>query len=256
MKSRVIQLCTALVMLLSLQALAQTSPIPVTHLGGPGDPNFRGEPSWGNPPATAAKLIFYGGDINVDDPNAYSFANGNTLLVPNTATYGAVVASKEKGLVVTGLLFNEVANVQTGKIFDPAIATYDVRKYVMQGNGGVEMAHGSGPQSAVPTGRMPFGFVEYAVSVRFAKPLVPQSGTYYLNLSSQCTTESNQNCSLEQLFVDNTTQQTNAINPNWEPEEDLYINSDYFGYIWQNWCSLGLNSQQCGYLSFGVYGQL
>jgi hypothetical protein len=34
------------------------------------------------------------------------------------------------------------------------------------------------------------------------------------------------------------------------------LNSGYFGFSWANWCdsSLGFNTIQCGYMSYGVLG--
>src|SRR5580692_3204420 len=187
---------TTLVTLLATVVMAQDSKAPVTHLGGSGGPDFHANTSVNNP--AAPRLIFYG---------------GNTLTVPDTTTYGAVGAPNGISLIITGLLFNQVANIQTGTIFDPAWATYDIRRDITPGNGGVSVVHGSGPQTAIPTGRMPFGYVEYATSVMFQSPItVRNGGGYYLNLSSQCTDSNNENCANVQFFVDNTTQQTNGIN--------------------------------------------
>ena len=255
MTSKSFFFATTLVTLLATMVLAQDFKAPVTHLGGNGDPNLHGNTSVNNP--AAPRLIFYGGDITPNDPNAYAFPNGNTLMVPDTTTYGCVGAPNGISLIITGLLFNQVANIQTGTIFDPPTATYDIRRDITVGNGGIDLVHGSGPQTAVPTGRMPFGYVEYATSVMFTSPIpVRHGGAYYLNLSSQCTDSSNENCANIQFFVDNTTQQTNGINTQLEPSLRLYINSDYFGYNWEPACEVdgGLNNQQCSYLSFGVYG--
>jgi opacity protein-like surface antigen len=222
------------------------------HLGGKGDANFHGTPGWGNPPATAANLIFYGGDTNVSDPNEDGFATGDTLLVPNASSYGAVKAPSK--VVATGILFNEIATALT---FDPAQATYDIRTGVSEGNGGHDLLSGSGAQTATPTGRMPFGaYTEYAASVNFTKPVTATKGvTYWVNLGSECTNSGDGNCQ-EQFFVDNTTQQTNGINANLQPPSEMFFNSTYFGFTWANWCdsSLGTNAQQCEWMSFGIYG--
>ena len=255
MTSKSFFFATTLVTLLATMVLAQDFKAPVTHLGGNGDPNLHGNTSVNNP--AAPRLIFYGGDITPNDPNAYAFPNGNTLMVPDTTTYGCVGAPNGISLIITGLLFNQVANIQTGTIFDPPTATYDIRRDITVGNGGIDLVHGSGPQTAVPTGRMPFGYVEYATSVMFTSPIpVRHGGAYYLNLSSQCTDSNNENCANVQFFVDNTTQQTNGINTQLEPSQGLYVNSDYFGYKWEPGCGVEgiMNDQQCSYLSFGVYG--
>jgi hypothetical protein len=238
---------------------------PVVRAGGKGDASFHGNPGWGNPPAAAAKLIFYGGDVNPSDPNANGWANGNSVLVPNTTTYNAVTAPKSGKVVATGVLFNTVPTCSEAPCpssnFDPATATYDIRVNVSEGNGGTSQAHGSGPQTAVTTGRI-LGFFgqslpEYATSVSFTKPVTPKDGTtYFLNESPQCTNSSDSECAESQWFTTNTTQQTNGINANLQPSYDTFFNSAFFGYTWANVCDLvGGQSALCQWDTFGVYGQ-
>lgn len=238
--------------------MAQDVNAPVTRLGGKGDPGFHGNPGRDNPPASASNLIFYGGDTNASDPNEDAYANGNTLLVPDSTTYGAVTAPKGNKVVTTGILFNQIATINAGNIFDPATATYDIRTGVSEGNGGTDLISGSGPQTAEPTGRLPFGgaYVEYATSVAFTKNVTPTGGTtYFVNMSSQCTDASNSNCGSLQYFFDNTTQQTNGINAQDQPSYLAFFNSAYFGYTWANTCDLaGGQSALCEWQSFGIYG--
>jgi hypothetical protein len=247
-----------LMAMFGVAAVAQTAKIPVTHLGGKGDPGFHGSAGWGNPPATAAQLIFYGGDLNVNDPNQYGFANGNTLLVPSTTTYGAVTSPKGSKVVATGILFNQVPSLITGTVFDPGTATYDIRAEVSEGNGGTDVVSGSGTQTSTLTGRTLFEYYpEYATSVTFTKPLTPTFGvTYWVNMTSQCTDTSNDNCANLEFFADNTTEQTNGINATFQPPSQIFFNSAFFGYTWANWCDAAFetNSHQCQYLSFGIYG--
>lgn len=204
---------------------------------------------------TAQKLAFYGGDVSPDDPNAYAFPNGNTLLVPDTHTYGCISIPYNRTFYASGLLFNVVANVQEGTVFDPMVATYDVRRSIETGEGGIDMRSGTAPIYLTPTGRTPFGETEYSAVVRLHKPMqVPADGEWCMNVTPQCTDASNSVCSQVEFFVDNTTQRTNAINPQVELDEEIWVNSSYFGYDWVNYCNLGLNAEQCGYLSFGVFG--
>lgn len=246
-----------LVVVFSLAAMAQHAQAPITVLNQHGNPSFHGEQGWGNQNPNAAKLIFYGGDSNPSDPNVEGFANGNTLLVPTTTDYGAVTAPTGSKVVATGVLFNQVAT-QTGTIFDPATATYDIRTGVSEGVGGTSVASGSGKQTATVTGRQPFGFIEYSTSVAFTKPLTPKGGTtYWVNESPQCTDTSNAICSELQYFFDNTTEQTNGINAKLQPGYEGFFNSAYFGYTWANNCDLvGGQSALCEWQSFGIYGTL
>jgi hypothetical protein len=137
-----------------------------THLNPKGDASFHGTPGWGNPPADAAKLIFYGGDTNVNSPNQEGYTNGNTLRVPDTTVYAAVTIPPSGHVVATGVLFQTLAT-QSGNIFDPATGTYDIRTGITEGSGGTDVTSGSGPQTATPTGRMIGANVEYSTSVMF-----------------------------------------------------------------------------------------
>ena len=255
---KVFALTMMLLAFLSIAA-AQTPNTPVVHLQKTNRASVHAAQASiklpASPPSTAEPLLFYGGDTNTDDPNDDGFANGNTLLVPNTAVYGAITVPSGGKVVATGILFNQIAT-QSGDIFDPATATFDIRSGVSEGNGGKDILNGSGPQSVVPTGRQPFGYTEYATSVSFTKQLTPASGTtYFVNLSSQCTDSGNSVCNGLQYFADNTTQQTNGIDPNLQPSYSSFFNSAYFGYDWANVCDLvGGQSPLCEWQSFGIYG--
>jgi hypothetical protein len=206
-------------------------------------------PTWGLP-HTPGSIIFYGGDTNPNDPNAQGFANENTLLVPTSYTYAAVKAPAK---VTVGAIFNNTVST-IGDIFDPATGTYDVRTGVSEGNGGKDLTSGSGAQTAVATGRDPFGLPEYTLTVKFAKPLTATAGTTYWSTEvPQCTNSSDSNCDSAEYFVDNTTQETNGVNAKDQVAGQLYLNSSYFGFTWANWCdsSLGQDSEQCARESFG-----
>jgi hypothetical protein len=251
--------------ILRLAAVAQTTVNPpVARAGSQGYSSSRPTPGWTNAPAAATQLIFYGGDVNPSDPNANGWANGNTLLTPNVTTYGAVTTPATGKVVAAGILFNQVPTCNEGPCetlnFDPATGTYDVRTGVAEGLGGTSVASGSGPQTAVATGRIVdfFGnsLPEYSTSVTFTKPLTPSSGTtYFINESPQCTNSGDSECPESQYFFTNTTQQTNGINPTLQPQYQAFINSAFFGYTWANTCDLvGGQSPLCEWQSFGIYG--
>jgi hypothetical protein len=252
-----------LVSFLGVLAIAQDTQGPRIHVGGAGDPSFEGETGWGNPPASAAKLIFYGGDFNPSDRNEEAFSDGNTLAVPGDTTYGAVTAPKDSKVVATGVLFHVLADPfrVPGPVFDPTTGSYDIRSGVSEGDSGTDLAFGQGPQTATPTGRTLTidGEVvpEYAVSVNFTTPLIPKGGvTYWVNESPQCTDSNNEVCGVLRYYATNTTEQTNGINPKLQPTGEIFYNSSFFGIPWTNACNLeGVKTpQQCARLSFGIYG--
>jgi hypothetical protein len=247
----------ALIAILSLTTVAQNTATPSLVASHHADAaTAKGEMfSWG-PPPSGPNILFYGGDVNPTDPNVQGFPNGNTLLVPNTTTYGAVRVPTNGHFVVTGVFFNQVVS-QSGDVFDPTTATYDFRTGLSSGNGGASIASGGGPQGARKTGRMPFGYVEYQTAVALTSPMTAPNGEIiWVNESPQCTDSNNSICVQLQYFVDNTTQKTGSVNGGAQPTGQMFFNSAFFGFTWTNWCdpSLGQDSQMCADLSFGIYG--
>jgi hypothetical protein len=208
------------------------------------------------PPPICHPCLFYGGDNNVNDPNTDGFADGNTLLVPDTETLGAVIVPAGKQVVVEGLLFNIIPTLSSGNVFDPKTATWEIRTGVSEGNGGTLVASGSGNINVQPTGRDPFGFIESTVAVKVTPPVTLTANTYWINVNPQCTNSANANCSSLQYYVDNTTQETNNVRGYLQPAHQMFLNSAFFGFTWANWCdsALGVPSGACDRLSFGVIG--
>ena len=245
----------ALVITLSLSAMAQQQhkkpPVAQTQTGHPSaKPQPKGTPT-AVPPPSCSPCLFYGGDLNTSDANAAGLSDENTLLIPGSQTYAAVNIPAGANASVTGILFN----VQASTAFDPFTATYDIRQGVSEGNGGTSVASGSGTIAVSQTGRNFIGLNEYTVTVTFPSvTLVP--GEYWFNVEPSCTNTLDGSCSVFRMFASNTTQETNAVNGSWQANNGMFLNSSFFGFTWANWCdsSLGLNTQQCADLSFGLVG--
>jgi hypothetical protein len=246
-----------LVTAFSFMAMAQGARVPsvvATHTPNVAHGNGG---AWGLHLPSNATVIFYGGDTNTSDPNEQGFVNGNTLLTPTSPTYSSVTVPASAHVVATGIFYNSLPEEGAAQ-FDPATGTYDIRTGVSDQNGGTSLASGSGPQTAVATGRDPFGFPEYTTTVNFAKPLNAKGGvTYTVDESPQCTDESNGDCEAE-FFYSNTTQETNGVNASAQPAGKLFLNSAFFGFTWENWCdsALGQNAEQCARGSFGILGSI
>jgi len=249
-------LAAALVITLISLSAAADKQAPV--LSRTGDPSMKAQVHKSNvkpqPPAACSPCLFYGGDLNPTDANADGFTDENTLLITGgSSTYGAINIPSGPNANVTGLVFQVLATAA----FDPFTATWDIRQGVSEGNGGTDVASGSGSVAVSATGRTAFGLYEYTVSLTFSTvTLVP--GEYWFNLEPQCLNTLDGSCTVFRQFASNTTQETNAVNGGWQPDDMMFLNSGYFGATWANWCdsTFGLNTSQCDWLSFGVIGEL
>lgn len=234
---------------LTLTAAAADKKLPLTSkpVAGPGGSQELAPP--GTPPALCNPCLFYGGDINVDDGQAEGFSDENTLLVTGSSTYAAVnITGPAK---VTGILFN----LQAEANFDPNTATYDIRSGVSSGNGGTEVASGSGTISVATTGRIFLGVTEFSVLVTLPTPVMLTTGTYWFNITPQCTNGAEDgSCYAGRIFFSNTTQGTNNVNGKAQPGDSLFLNSSYFGYTYEPWCDLTEVRGQCHLASFGLTG--
>jgi hypothetical protein len=250
---RKIPFAFTLIAALSLSAVAQDVKAPTLTRSGNRNAAACSTQSVRRPvvPSLCKPCAFYGGDPDGNDPNTTALANGNTLSVPNTTTYGAVKIPATTRGMITGILFISIA--ESSGDFDPDTATYDIRTGVSQGNGGSSVASGSGAMSYSSYGQCPI--VAYQTAVTLTSPLTVTPGTtYWVNLSPQCTDSGNPNCDT-QFFVYNTTQEMNGLHPGVQPPEQMFFNSAFIGYNWTNWCSILQNDQACARLSFGLMGR-
>lgn len=210
----------------------------------------QGAPALTPPSYCAPVCLFYGGDTNPNAPNVNGFANENTLLVPDTTVWGAFTVPAGETWTVDGLFINTIADGYNG--IDPTPSTWAIASGVSAGNGGTTVASGtssSAGTSFVPTGRLPFGFTEYTLKVKITQTVLT-AGTYWANVTPQCTDTGNSSCSIAQYFFDNTFG-LNRYGP-LEPADEGFFNSSYFGFNYANDCTV--SSTGCQALSFGVIG--
>jgi hypothetical protein len=99
---------------------------------------------------------FYGGDLDLNDPNQNGLANENDAIVGGSP-YGAATYQNFQwgGGSIGGLATNNLSGL------NPATAYWEVRSGVSEGNGGTLIASGTGATSNQATGRTDFGFIEY-----------------------------------------------------------------------------------------------
>lgn len=204
------------------------------------------------PPAVCNPVcLLYTGDNNPDAGSTNGFANENTLLVPDTQDYAAFSVPAGQTWTVDGAFINTIADGYDG--IDPATSSWSISSGVSEGDGGTTVASGTstaGGTQFIPTGRFPFGFTEYSLKVKISPAVVLSSGTYWLNITPQCTDSGNGSCSIAQYFWDDTFGLNNyGIIP---PANVSYFNSSYFGFDYANLCEV--SSTGCQVFSFGIIG--
>ena len=241
--------------LLTVSALAQNTKKPaiptLVKSQGALKGNFpTGLPALTPPSYCAPVCLFYGGDTNPSSPDDNGFANENTLLVGNTTVWGAFTIPSGQLWWVEGLFINTIADGYDG--LDPSTSSWTIATGVSEGNAGTVLASGTSTAagtSFVPTGRLPFGFTEYTLKVKIPQQIIGP-GTYWVNITPQCTDSGNGDCDISQYFWDDTFG-LNRYGP-LEPAGSGYFNSSYFGYDYSNLCEV--SSTGCQALSFGVIG--
>ena len=256
------RLIVSVAFVLGLMTLAaaqdNSSPKPVLFEHGSFESRSTGtlrDMSWqGKTPSPCADCIFYGGDIDPNDPNADGFIDQNTILLPDSETFAAVTIPEGDQVKVQGLLFNVLASSDD---FDPITATWEIRSGVSENNGGTLISQGSGSAKITPTGRVAFGYPENTVAVAVTPPIILTAGTYWFNVSPQCTNRNDQTCDTVQYFASNTTHGTNNVRGGLQPLHQMYFYSQTGEAFYENWCdaALGYNAHQCAALSFGIIGR-
>ncbi len=101
--------------------------------------------------------LFYGGDLNVNSPNADGLANENDAIIGGNpygaATYQNFILSNYSG--VSGLFTNNLSGL------NPSTGYWEIRDGVSEGNGGTLVASGTRAITQTATGRSAFGYSEY-----------------------------------------------------------------------------------------------
>ena len=239
-----------LVAALTLTAAAAEKPAPAANPNGYGTVPKQLAPP-GIPPALCSPCLFYGGDLDTTAGTAEGFSDENTLLVTGSSTYASFNVPTGGEAKVTGILFN----IQADANFDPNTATYDIRSGVSSGSGGTDIASGSGTISVATTGRVFIGLSEFTVLVTLTTPVSLTAGEYWFNITPACTNGAEDgSCYVGRMFLSNTTSGTNNIDGHAQSGNSLFLNSSYFGYTYEPWCSLVEVEGQCHLASFGLTG--
>jgi PEP-CTERM motif len=169
---------------------------------------------------------FYGGDFDVNNPNANGLANEQDGIVSQAATYTAFNVSSS--INVTGLFTNNLENLGTF-----GSAYWEIRSGVSEGNGGTLLFSGTTTPLVTDTGLSGFGYEDYEVEVATGGVML-DPGTYWFSVVPICP-----GC-FARSFNANTFG-LNAIGSG--PLNDQFFNSSFFGANFTNANNEGVFSE-------------
>ncbi len=170
------------------------------------------------PVETGATCAFYGGDLDLNDPNQNGLANENDAIVGGDP-YGAAVYQNfnEAGGTIMGLASNNLSGL------NPKTAYWEIRSGISEGNGGTLIASGTGATLNVPTGRSDFGFNEYTDFVGMSVSL--GAGQYWMAVVPNDPSNANRSFNSETDGLNSVGSQTS---------NEQFFNSAFFGANFTN----------------------
>ncbi|MGB3549401.1 MAG: hypothetical protein WA993_01830 [Candidatus Binatus sp.] len=202
--------------------------------------------------------LFYSGDSDSSNPDTNSLINGIFSAVPILAqVYSAFTVPSGRAWHVKGVFINTVNAIASVVVLDPSVTQWSIWADVGSGNPGELLFSGAGNATVTATGRTVSGLTEYTVSVKLKTAIVLQPGTYWLNVTPQCTNPSDSACS-SALFYESDVEDVSPANHVGPANvlDDSFINSTYFSFNYAHtWGGSGAcGGIGCDAFSFGLIG--
>ena len=169
--------------------------------------------------------VYYGGDIDPNDPEEDGLSNENSVWIQESWTYNEVKVPLQ--LKISAAFTN---NLQTYAIIDPQTANWDFRIGVSEGNGGTDIASGTGPALLTDTGRNAFGFEEYELLTK--TPVSLPKGNLWFDVQPNCTNPNDVDCSFPARYFESDTDGLNGINSKFTVTSNTGMGPT--GYDWRD----------------------
>jgi hypothetical protein len=173
-----------------------------------------------------SSCLFYGGDFDVNNPNANALANENDAIVHGNP-YGAATY---QNFVVSGPSWN-ITNMFTDNLsgLNPSTGYWEIRTNVSEGNGGTLIASGTSPLTHTLTGRIDFSFAEYRDEVNGLN-LTLAPGTYWMAVVPQDPNNANRSYNTNTFGLNSVGSQIS---------NQQFWNSPFFAQTFTNANNLG-----------------
>jgi hypothetical protein len=170
------------------------------------------------PLVNGINCVFYGGDLDLNDPNQNGLANENDAIVGGSP-YGAAVYQNFNwgGGELAALATNNLSGL------DPRTAYWEIRSGVSEGNGGTLIASATGPTANQATGRSDFGFNEFTNIVPAFVALI--GGQYWMTVVPNDPTNANRSFNSDTDHLNSVGTQTDNLQ---------FFNSAFFGANFTN----------------------
>jgi hypothetical protein len=171
--------------------------------------------------------LFYGGDFDINNPNANALANENDAIVGGNP-YGAATF---QNFLISGSSWN-VTNMFTDNLsgLNPSTGYWEIRTGMSEGNGGTLIASGTNPLSHTLTGRIDFGYAEYRDEVNGLN-LTLAPGTYWMAVVPQDPKDDNRSFNTNTFGL-------NAVGM--QMSDRQFFNSAFFGAAFINADNTGI----------------
>lgn len=201
-------------------------------------------------PGYCTPCLYYSGDFDSAGPNPDGLLNGNMSLVPLARIFTPFTVPSGHTWYVNGLLINTLSISNTGT-HTPKRAGWSIWTGVSAGVAGTLIYAGANKATFAPTGRTLSGvYTEFTVKMALNQPIALAAGTYFLNVTPQCTNSST--CS-GQLFYETDVEDALPAHRHGPPsiEDDSFLeysgNSSYYVAATTQGAGLDL-------FSFGIEG--
>ena len=166
--------------------------------------------------------LFYGGDLDLNDPNQNGLANENDAIVGGNP-YGAATYQSFHTIQEVWIYSAFSNNLST---ITPDSGYWEIRSGVSEGNGGTLVASGTNTITHTPTGRSDFGYTEYTDNIGVGSVHLVQAGWWWLTAVPICTTCAGRS------FNSNANTRLNGVGDT-NPGEQFF-NSAFFGANFTN----------------------